>query len=194
MHFVQSRTCPDAALTADDEEELGRLDRKLYGLCQAVCLPIPEVSFHPFGPYRPYGNAQIPHYRSNRGMHISASTNWLQALGGVRQTAEILKEAPEARLADSRRSISLGQPSDTRVDAAERWLTVSAAAQTAHVNPGVISRAVECGKLLSNGSRGSERRVCAMDLCRWIRERARHPEPTESIAHVETLVRRHVRD
>jgi hypothetical protein len=194
LHFVRAHARLDAPLTTDEEEELGRFDQQLAGFCRGAGLSIPEVTAHSRSPYTPYGNAQIPHYRTNRGLHISASPNWLQALGGLRRTAEILMEAPEKWAAGPSRAVGAGQPGETRLDAAERWLTVSAAAQTAHVNRGVISRAVESGRLLSNGSRGPERRVCAMDLCRWIRERSGHPEPTESRAHVEALVRRYVRD
>ena len=125
----------------------------------------------------------IRHYRSSRGRCIYATPNWLQALGGLRQTAKIRMEAPEEKVSG---------PSS--VDNNKRWLRVSAAAEVASVHAGLISRAVESGRLLSNGLRGSERRVCAIDLCRWLRERAGHQEPTESTAHVEALVHTHVRD
>jgi hypothetical protein len=135
------------------------------------------VFYNPSGPYKPWGNAKIPHYRSNRGLRLFVSPNWLQALGGLRQTAEI------------RDAALLGE---ARLDDAGRWHKVSAAAQIADVNRGVISRAVESGELRSNGLKGSERRVCTIDLCRWILER--HSEPTETDARVEALVRRHVHD
>jgi hypothetical protein len=115
-------------------------------------------------------------------------------MGGLRQTAESYMEASEEASGTPMRAVGAGQRGATRVDDAERWLTVSAAAQIATVNPGVISRAVESGRLLSNGLRGSERRICAVNLCGWIRERARDPEPRESDAHVEALVRTYVRD
>ncbi len=48
-----------------------------------------------------------------------------------------------------------------------RWYTVTEAANIAAVNPGVISRAAELGEIRSNGKKGHERRICALDLCRW---------------------------
>jgi hypothetical protein len=76
----------------------------------------------------------------------------------------------------------------------DRWLKVKQAASIAFVNPGVISRAANLGKLRNNGLRGAERRICALDLCRWIRERTARPEPQESDEHVNELVSRRVID
>jgi hypothetical protein len=194
VQFVQAYSGPpDRALSAAAEEELRRLDSQLFGFCQAAVLSIPEVSYHPSSPYKRWGNAKIPHYPSNRGLHICATPNWSQAMGGLRLTAEILMEAPEEWVAGPSRTIGAGLPGATRIDDDKRWFTVSAAARIAFVNPGVISRAVKSGKLLSNGHNGSARRVCAIDLCRWIKARSGHREPTESIAQVEKKVRKHVR-
>jgi hypothetical protein len=194
VQFVQAYSRPDGAFSADVEEELRRLDRQLFGFCQAAGLSIPEVHYHPSSRYTPYGNAKIPHYRSNKGLGIYATPNWLQALGGLRQTAKIRMETPEEWAAGPSRAVGAGQPGATHIHDGRRWLRVSAAAEVASVHAGLISRAVESGRLLSNGLRGSERRVCAIDLCRWLRERAGHQEPTESTAHVEALVHTHVRD
>jgi hypothetical protein len=124
-------------------------------------------------------------------LRIYANTNWLQALGGLRQTAQVLDAA--GKPTTPQQMVRSGQPGATHVDVGERWLKVSAAAQVAGVHPGVISRAVKSGILLSNNLKGSERRVCAIDFCRWILERSRHPERRESNEHVEALVRAHVR-
>jgi hypothetical protein len=47
---------------------------------------------------------------------------------------------------------------------AQQWFTVSQAAQTAGCNKGVVSRAVEAGKLKSNGLERRERRIDTMAL------------------------------
>jgi hypothetical protein len=79
-------------------------------------------------------------------------------------------------------------------DDPDRWLTVTQAARIAAANPGVLSRAADSGALRTNGLRGTERRIWAIDLCRWINARALRPEPSESEEHVEQLVRRHTHD
>lgn len=75
----------------------------------------------------------------------------------------------------------------------ERWLTVSAASEASGANKGVIGRAADDGDLKGNGKRGAARRVDAVDLTRWMRERAKQPAPQESTEQVERLVREHVK-
>jgi excisionase family DNA binding protein len=72
-------------------------------------------------------------------------------------------------------------------------LTVSDAAKIADVNPGVITRAVDSGKLKGNEQKGRERRIDRADLTRWIQERGGKPEPGESDEQVRRLVNKHVR-
>jgi hypothetical protein len=74
-----------------------------------------------------------------------------------------------------------------------RWYTVTEAAnKIAAVNPGVLSRAAKLGEIRSNGQKGHERRICALDLCRWIKDRASRPAVKESNEHVNDLVHKHV--
>jgi hypothetical protein len=65
------------------------------------------------------------------------------------------------------------------------WPTVTEAARVVGCNPGIVSRAVNSGKLKSNGKQGSERRIDPADLTRWQLERAATPEPVESDATVQ---------
>jgi hypothetical protein len=65
------------------------------------------------------------------------------------------------------------------------WLTVTRAARIAGCNRGAITRAVNEGKLKSNGEKGRDRRVDAVDLTRWMDARANRVEPVESDAAVE---------
>jgi hypothetical protein len=85
------------------------------------------------------------------------------------------------------------QLSEAEADDEARWLMVSEAAQTAGCNSGLISRAVSEGKLKSNGKNGRARRIDAVDLTRWIRDRSNKPDPEESDEQVERLVNKHVR-
>ncbi len=61
-----------------------------------------------------------------------------------------------------------------------RWLTVTEAERVSDANRGVLSRAVDNGKLKGNGKSGTERRIDAVDLSRWILERSGKPEPKET--------------
>lgn len=76
----------------------------------------------------------------------------------------------------------------------DRWISVNDAAKTADCNSGVITRAADAGSLKSNGEKGRARRIDAVDLTRWIRERANRPEPGESAATIQKKVDRHCRD
>jgi hypothetical protein len=76
----------------------------------------------------------------------------------------------------------------------DRWLSVSDAARVAACNKGIITRAVDDGALRSNGEAGALRRIDAVDLTRWILDRVTKPEPRESDAAVEQLVKKHVRE
>jgi hypothetical protein len=60
------------------------------------------------------------------------------------------------------------------------WLTVTEAARISAANRGVISRAAAEGKLKSNGKKGNDRRIAAVDLTRWTLERSIKPEVRES--------------
>ena len=72
----------------------------------------------------------------------------------------------------------------------KRWLTVSEAAIAAGgVNKGVISNAANDGTLRSNGKKGNARRIDAVDLAQWSLKRANRSEPSESVDHVERLMR-----
>lgn len=72
-----------------------------------------------------------------------------------------------------------------------RWLTVSDAARVADANTGILTRAVDAGEIRSNGKRGRQRRIDAVDLSRWVLARTNKPEPEESDEQVERLVDRH---
>jgi len=75
-----------------------------------------------------------------------------------------------------------------------RWLTVSEAAQISGCNKGIITKAVNDGKLKGNGLTGRERRIDGVDFNRWQLERAGKSEPSESDEAVKKLVRKHVND
>lgn len=70
------------------------------------------------------------------------------------------------------------------------WRTVSEAATVAGCNTGVITRAVDSGELKSNEKSGRERRVCAVDLTRWILARAPRSDKKESDAAVERQMKK----
>lgn len=65
-----------------------------------------------------------------------------------------------------------------------RWLTVTDAAMVADVNRGTITHAADGKKLKSNGKTGRQRRIDAIDLTRWIRERSGKPDQRETDAAV----------
>jgi hypothetical protein len=76
-----------------------------------------------------------------------------------------------------------------------RWLSLAEAERISGINRGTISKAVESGKLRSNGQKGKGKlKVEAGDFSRWVLERTSKPERIESTAKVEKLVRRHVKD
>jgi hypothetical protein len=80
-------------------------------------------------------------------------------------------------------------------DESDRWITVSDAATTAGgLSTGTISRAVKNGQLRGNGKTGRDRRIDVVDLGRFLRDRAKKPEPGESTDAVEAKVRRQCRD
>jgi hypothetical protein len=74
-------------------------------------------------------------------------------------------------------------------DSAE-WMTVTECSRVCVANPGVITRAVNEGKLRSNGKRGNDRRINALDFLRWAQARAKKPVPQESDAYVEEQMRK----
>jgi hypothetical protein len=75
------------------------------------------------------------------------------------------------------------------------WLTLADAERISLINRGVISRAVDAGELKSNGLSGKgQRKVDPADFIRWLLERAKKTEQTESTAQVERKVRNHVTD
>jgi hypothetical protein len=105
---------------------------------------------------------------------------------GLKQAAAVLKDAAA--------SLGARVVEDSSTDERERWLTVTDAADVASVSRGVISRAANKDKLRSNGLKGPERRICAIDLCHWAKERSGRPEPQESEEHVKNLFRHHNRE
>jgi hypothetical protein len=68
-------------------------------------------------------------------------------------------------------------------DSAE-WMTVTECSRVCGANPGVITRAVNDGKLQSNGMRGNDRRIDALGFLCWAKARAKKPVPQESDAYV----------
>jgi hypothetical protein len=190
VHFITSHQSDLRGLTGEAEEELGRLDSQVYAHCQLAGLAIPEGASSGDSPYRPYGNAKIPSYRSNTGLHVCATPNWRQGMDGLRRTAELRSEmsAQPALAPHEPSGAGLLEGTETAREG-NRWLTLTAAAQLSGVDKGVLSRAANRGQLRSNGQTRSQRRVCAIDLCRWLHERATKPEPTESSEHVAKLLR-----
>jgi hypothetical protein len=95
------------------------------------------------------------------------------------------RESSQGRHASSSRS----GPTDLGKPDVERWLTVTKAATVANTTRGTISRAVDGGRLRSNGQNGRARRIDAVDLARWTLERANRPEP-ESEDQVKRQMRK----
>jgi hypothetical protein len=86
-------------------------------------------------------------------------------------------------------------PSEALEDPPRQWLTLAEAERISGINRGVISRAVDAGALASNGQKGrGKRKIDAAAFTRWQLQRAQRPERTESSAHVQRLVDKHVRD
>jgi hypothetical protein len=72
----------------------------------------------------------------------------------------------------------------------DRWLTVTDAAIAAGTSKGVITKAVDAGKLRSNGAKRHARRIDAVDLARWTLKRSNRAEPSETSEQVERLARK----
>lgn len=70
-----------------------------------------------------------------------------------------------------------------------KWLRVSEAARVTGADKGVISRAVDNGKLKGKGI-GRKRRICPADLSRWQLARANRPESKEDGEKVREKLRR----
>src|SRR5262249_23260647 len=86
-------------------------------------------------------------------------------------------------------------PSAALEDAPRQWITLAEAERISGINRGVISRAVDAGVLASNGQKGrGKRKIDAAAFTRWQLQRAQRPERTESTAHVQRLVDKHVRE
>lgn len=100
--------------------------------------------------------------------------------------------------ADLRNRGANDQPADPSGEAGgqktEKWPTVAEVERYTAVNRGVISRAADSGVLQSNGLKGRARRITPQGLIDWCRARQAKGEPTESVEHVEALVRKHVSD
>jgi hypothetical protein len=71
-----------------------------------------------------------------------------------------------------------------------RWLSVQAAADIAAVDESTISKAATAGNLGSNGQKGTKRLIDAIDLCRWMRERAARANRVETDVEVEAKLAR----
>jgi hypothetical protein len=82
------------------------------------------------------------------------------------------------------------KPRGRPAGADESWLTVTEAATIAGVNSGIISREADDGKLKSNGQSSRARRIDSVDLTRWILERSRRPESSESDEQVKRSMRK----
>jgi hypothetical protein len=96
---------------------------------------------------------------------------------------------------ESQTEATSGSSSGSEIGETDRWLTVRDAAVIAGgCNSGTITRAVDAGQLKGNGEAGRKRRIDAIDLTRWIKQRAGKPEPSESDAQVEKLARKHLQD
>ena len=84
-------------------------------------------------------------------------------------------------------------PAGPEIEDADRWLKVGEAAKVVDVNPGVITRAVDEGELLSNGKRERDRRICAISLARWHLKRSTRAEADESDDAVTKKMEKHTR-
>jgi hypothetical protein len=105
----------------------------------------------------------------------------------IRNALNMLARAPENTPAPPSQ---LPGPHDPSADPPGRWLRVQDAAKAAGVTESMISRAVTSGELKGNGEERKKRRVCAIDLVRWQKERADKPEPVESAESVQRKLKR----
>lgn len=87
-----------------------------------------------------------------------------------------------------------GEVEEINVQREEQWLTVSQAATASVCNSGIITRAVNCGELQSNGKQRRERRINPVDLVRWQLSRANKGDAAESDEQVTRLMNKHGRD
>ena len=86
-------------------------------------------------------------------------------------------------------------PSAALEDPPRQWITLAEAERISGINRGVISRAVDAGVLASNGQKGrGKRKIDAAAFTRWQLQRSQRAERSESTAHVQRLVDKHVRD
>jgi hypothetical protein len=106
-------------------------------------------------------------------------------------------DRPEADWGNKRK----GKPDEPRIPQGDpessqetRWLKVAEAASIAGTHRGVISKAVDDGRLKSNGKRRRARRIDALDLAHWMLKRSRRPEPGESDEEVERKIRQASRE
>jgi hypothetical protein len=78
---------------------------------------------------------------------------------------------------------------------AARMISLAEAESISGISQGVISRAINAGKLKSNGLNGKgKRKVDAADFARWQLERVQKGDPVESYEHVAKLIKEHVAD
>jgi hypothetical protein len=76
-----------------------------------------------------------------------------------------------------------------------KWLSLAEAERLSGINQGTISKAVENGELISNGSKGKgKRKVDSADFNRWCLARSEKPQRVETNAEVKRKLRRHTKD
>jgi hypothetical protein len=173
------------------ETELSGLDKELYAVCEADGIRIPVIALPLSSKHKPYGLCRVPSLHSNGGLKVVATRQWLQAMSGLKRRAELHSEDASVQATSaSATPTSEARDEGPATDKEEGWLRVKDAATIACVDPGEISRSASTGQLRSNGLTGPDRRICLLDLARWILRRAGRPERQESNDHVEDLVRR----
>jgi hypothetical protein len=86
-----------------------------------------------------------------------------------------------------------GSPDEKHPGTGDGWLTVTEAAKAADTGTGTVSRAVDDGKLTSNGKKGHQRRIDPASFVRWKLERDQRPESSESEEQVRKQVKKHCR-
>ncbi|HEX4149856.1 MAG TPA: helix-turn-helix domain-containing protein [Pirellulales bacterium] len=136
------------------------------------------------------------------------SADYQRALAGLRREALLAQKPKRSRSTSTRRRRAgvrkasppgagvprrhLPQPARTRTrgKSPKNSYTVAEAARISGANTGQISRAVNNGKLKSNGKAGRKRRIDALDLARWMHERASRPERAESVVAVRKKLQR----
>jgi hypothetical protein len=149
FHFMDFRT---DSIPPDKEQELARLDAKVYALSAEAGLPIPADAFpdsrRPAQVY-PYGHTKIPCARfSDNTISLYPDADWKQAMMGLWARAELSEDPGEGGKRIGKAGGRKGVPQAEAEIRVRKWLS-----ENAKENPAGITRdAVAAGTGVSAGS------------------------------------------